>query len=169
MAPPEGEEEHSQAYYVIKVQRSDLAQWKYYIIDYRLHKSVRSCRELVTIWMLKYAKLKKRLERLRTLLDSWMTEMRHIEKALTKLTLQVQNLLITHKLNKIFKLLGEEVSELDSLEGQLRMVMDKFRRKRKLIKELQQDLQTMSNTLQSLNSDNSKYGAKTEDVKVSWG
>ena len=45
--------------------------------------------------------------------------------------------------------------------------MDKFRRKRKLIKEVQQDLQTMSNTLQSLNGNNSKYGAKTEDVKVS--
>jgi len=66
----------------------------------------------------------------------------------------------------IHTLLGEEVSELDSLEGQLRMVMDKFRRKRKLIKELQQDLQTMSNTLQSLNGDNSKYSAKTDDVKV---
>jgi len=61
---------------------------------------------------------------------------------------------------------GEEVSELESLEGQLRMVTDKFRRKRKLIKELQQDLQTMSNTLQSLNSDTSSYHSKVEDTKV---
>ena len=61
---------------------------------------------------------------------------------------------------------GEEVTELDSLEGQLRTVMDKFRRKRKLIKELQQDLQTMSNTLQSLNTDTGNYRSKLEDTKV---
>ena len=63
---------------------------------------------------------------------------------------------------------GEEVTELDSLEGQLRMVMDKFRRKRKLIKELQQDLQTMSNTLQSLNTDSSNYRSKLEETKVGY-
>lgn len=63
-------------------------------------------------------------------------------------------------------IVGEEVTELDSLEGQLRMVTDKFRRKRKLIKELQQDLQTMSNTLQSLNTDSSNYQSKLEDTKV---
>lgn len=64
---------------------------------------------------------------------------------------------------------GEEVSELDTLEGQLRMVTDKFRCKRKLIKELQQELQTMSNTLQSLNADNSEYSSKTDEAKVSRG
>lgn len=63
-------------------------------------------------------------------------------------------------------IVGEEVTELDSLEGQLRTVTDKFRRKRKLIKELQQDLQTMSNTLQSLNTDSSNYQSKLEDTKV---
>ena len=63
-------------------------------------------------------------------------------------------------------MVGEEVTELDLLEGQLRTVMDKFRRKRKLIKELQQDLQTMSNTLQSLNTDSSNYQSKLEDTKV---
>lgn len=62
---------------------------------------------------------------------------------------------------------GEEITELDTLEGQLRTVMDKFRRKRKLIKELQQDLQTMSNTLQSLNADSCNYHSKSEDTKVS--
>jgi len=62
---------------------------------------------------------------------------------------------------------GEEVTELDTLEGQLRTVMDKFRRKRKLIKELQEDLQTMSNTLQTLNTDSSNYCFKLEDAKVS--
>lgn len=56
---------------------------------------------------------------------------------------------------------------METLEGQLKMVMDKFRRKRKLIKELQEDLQTMSNTLQSLNSDSSNYHSKLEDTKVS--
>ena len=62
---------------------------------------------------------------------------------------------------------GDEVTELDILEGQLRTVMDKFRRKRKLIKELQQDLQTMSNTLQTLNTDSNNYCFKLEDTKVS--
>lgn len=61
---------------------------------------------------------------------------------------------------------GEEVTELDALEGQLRTVLDKFRRKRKLIKELQQDLQTMSNTLQALNADSSNNHFKLEDTKV---
>ena len=63
-------------------------------------------------------------------------------------------------------IVGEEFTELDSLEGQLRTVMDKFRRKRKLIKELQQDLQAMSNTLQSLNSDSNNYQSKLEETKV---
>ena len=44
--------------------------------------------------------------------------------------------------------------------------MDKFRRKRKLIKELQEDLQAMSNTLQSLNTDSSNNNSKLQDTKV---
>lgn len=68
-------------------------------------------------------------------------------------------------LNKV-ESTGEEVTELDALEGQLRTVMDKFRRRRKLIKELQQDLQTMSNTLQTLNADNSNNQSKLEDTKL---
>ena len=56
--------------------------------------------------------------------------------------------------------------EMDTLQGQLRTVMDKFRRKRKLIKELQEDLQAMSNTLQSLNTDSSNNNSKLQDTKV---
>ena len=58
---------------------------------------------------------------------------------------------------------------METLQGQLRTVMDKFRRKRKLIKELQEDLQAMSNTLQSLNTDSSNNNSKLQDTKVGQG
>ncbi|XP_065888087.1 coiled-coil domain-containing protein 39-like [Dysidea avara] len=131
MAPPEGEEEHSQAYYVIKAaqEREELQRTGDHL-DAKIRKAEKEIRALENT--------------LRLMNDRNETYRKSLNKADS---------------------MGEEVSELDSLEGQLRMVMDKFRRKRKLIKEVQQDLQTMSNTLQSLNGNNSKYGAKTEDVK----
>ena len=53
--------------------------------------------------------------------------------------------------------LGEEMEEKQQLEEQHRAVMDKFKYKRRQIRELQDDLQTMSHTLDNLCRDEDAY------------
>ena len=54
-------------------------------------------------------------------------------------------------------IVGDEMEEKGQLEEQMRAVMDKFKYKRRQIRELQEDLQTMSNTLDNLNRDEEAY------------
>ena len=53
----------------------------------------------------------------------------------------------------IFNALGEEMEEKRQLDEQLRAVMDKYKYKRRQIRELQEDLQTMGHTLDNLTRD----------------
>lgn len=55
---------------------------------------------------------------------------------------------------------SEEMEEKSQLEEQLRAVMDKYKYKRRQIRELQEDLQTMGRTLDNL----SKYQSANQLV-----
>ena len=48
---------------------------------------------------------------------------------------------------------GDDMEEKEQLEEQMRAVMDKYKYKRRQIRELQEDLQTMSHTLDNLSRD----------------
>ena len=64
---------------------------------------------------------------------------------------------------------GEEMDEKQQLEEQYRAVMDKFKYKRRQIRELQDDLQTMSHTLDKLTRDEDAYVEMIEDKQVWMG
>lgn len=61
---------------------------------------------------------------------------------------------------------GDEMEEKGQLEEQMRAVMDKFKYKRRQIRELQEDLQTMSNTLDNLSRDEQAYEEMIEEKEV---
>ena len=61
---------------------------------------------------------------------------------------------------------GDEMEEKGQLEEQMRAVMDKFKYKRRQIRELQEDLQTMSNTLDNLNRDEEAYDDMISEKEV---
>lgn len=69
-------------------------------------------------------------------------------------------------LDFISVLLGDEMEEKGQLEEQMRAVMDKFKYKRRQIRELQEDLQTMSNTLDNLTRDEQAYEEMIEEKEV---
>ena len=58
------------------------------------------------------------------------------------------------------------MEEKQQLEEQMRAVMDKYKYKRRQIRELQEDLQTMSNTLDNLKRDEDAYVEMIEEKKV---
>lgn len=58
------------------------------------------------------------------------------------------------------------MEEKGQLEEQMRAVMDKFKYKRRQIRELQEDLQTMSNTLDNLTRDEQAYEEMIEEKEV---
>jgi UDP-glucose:O-linked fucose beta-1,3-glucosyltransferase len=62
---------------------------------------------------------------------------------------------------------GDEMEEKQQLDEQMRAVMDKYKYKRRQMRELQEDLQTMSNTLDNLNRDEDAYVEMVEEKKVS--
>ena len=62
---------------------------------------------------------------------------------------------------------GEEYEEKQRLEEQLRAAMDKYKYKRRQIRELQEDLQTMSNTMLNLTRDEEAYQEMIEEKEVS--
>ena len=66
------------------------------------------------------------------------------------------------KLTSLF-IPGEEMEEKQQLEEQHRAVMDKFKYKRRQIRELQDDLQTMSHTLDNLCRDEDVYVQMIEE------
>ena len=63
-------------------------------------------------------------------------------------------------------IVGDEMEEKGQLEEQMRAVMDKFKYKRRQIRELQEDLQTMSNTLDNLNRDEEAYDDMISEKEV---
>lgn len=66
----------------------------------------------------------------------------------------------------MFPVLGDEMEEKQQLEEQMRAVMDKYKYKRRQIRELQEDLQTMSNTLDNLKRDEDAYADMVDEKKV---
>ncbi|KAJ8030943.1 Coiled-coil domain-containing protein 39 [Holothuria leucospilota] len=58
---------------------------------------------------------------------------------------------------------SEEYEEKQRLDEQLRAVMDKYKYKRRQIREFQDDLQTMSNTMENLTRDESAYEEMVEE------
>lgn len=123
MAPPEGEEERSQAYYVIKAaQEKEELQRQGDDLDAKIRKAEKEIRALENTLKL----MNNRNETYR--------------KSFNKVTES-----------------SDEMEEKGQLEEQMRAVMDKFKYKRRQIRELQEDLQTMSNTLDNLNRDEEAY------------
>lgn len=61
---------------------------------------------------------------------------------------------------------GDEMEEKQQLDEQMRAVMDKYKYKRRQIRELQEDLQTMSHTLDNLSRDEDAYVEMIEEKQV---
>ena len=66
----------------------------------------------------------------------------------------------------LISFLGDEMEEKQQLDEQMRAVMDKYKYKRRQIRELQEDLQTMSNTLDNLQRDEDAYVEMVEEKRV---
>ncbi|XP_046349187.1 coiled-coil domain-containing protein 39-like isoform X1 [Haliotis rufescens] len=131
MAPPEGEEERSQAYYVIKAaQDKEELQREGDELDAQIRKAEKEIRAL---------------ENTLKLMNS-------------------RNETYRKSFNKITET-SDEMEEKQQLEEQMRAVMDKYKYKRRQIRELQDDLQTMSNTLDNLTRDEDAYVDMIEDKK----
>ncbi|GFO22705.1 coiled-coil domain-containing protein 39 [Plakobranchus ocellatus] len=131
MAPPEGEEEKSQAYYVIKAaQEKEELQREGDDLDAKIRKAEKEIRALENTLKL----MNGRNEQYR--------------KSFNKITES-----------------SDEMDEKRQLDEQMRAVMDKFKYKRRQIRELQDDLHTMSSTLDNLNRDEGAYVGMIEDKK----
>ncbi|XP_052782537.1 coiled-coil domain-containing protein 39-like [Mya arenaria] len=131
MAPPEGEEERSQAYYVIKAaQEKEELQREGDDLDARIRKAEKEIRALENTLKL----MNNRNETYR--------------KSFNKVTDS-----------------SDEMEEKQQLDEQMRAVMDKFKYKRRQIRELQEDLHTMSNTLDNLNRDEDAYVDMVEEKR----
>jgi len=129
MAPPEGEEEHSQAYYVIKAaQEKEELQREGDELDAKIRKAEKEIRAL---------------ENTLRLMNS-------------------RNETYRKSFNKVTET-SDEMEEKQQLEEQMRAVMDKYKYKRRQIRELQEDLQTMSHTLDNLSRDEDAYVEMIEE------
>ncbi|KAL9963526.1 hypothetical protein ACROYT_G027041 [Oculina patagonica] len=119
MAPPEGEEERSQAYYVIKAaQEKEELQREGDELDAKIRKAEK--------------------------------EIRALENTLR--LMNGRNETYRKSFNKVDEM-SEEFDEKQRLEDQMRAVMDKYKYKRRQIRELQEDLGSMQSTLDNLNAD----------------
>ena len=58
------------------------------------------------------------------------------------------------------------MEEKQQLDEQMRAVMDKYKYKRRQMRELQEDLQTMSNTLDNLKRDEDAYVEMVDEKRV---
>ncbi|KAK7091050.1 coiled-coil domain-containing protein 39-like [Littorina saxatilis] len=131
MAPPEGEEERSQAYYVIKAaQEKEELQREGDDLDARIRKAEK--------------------------------EIRALENTLK--LMNGRNEQYRKSFNKITET-SDEMEEKLRLEEQMRAVMDKYKYKRRQIRELQEDLHTMSTTLENLSRDEDAYVGMIEEKK----
>ncbi|KAK6195619.1 hypothetical protein SNE40_001008 [Patella caerulea] len=131
MAPPEGEEDKSQAYYVIKAaQEKEELQRTGDDLDARIRKAEK--------------------------------EIRALENTLR--LMNGRNEQYRKSFNKITET-SDEMEDKQQIEEQMRAVMDKYKYKRRQIRELQEDLQTMSGTLDNLVRDEDAYVEMIEDKK----
>lgn len=129
MAPPEGEEERSQAYYVIKAaQDKEDLQREGDELDAKIRKAEK--------------------------------EIRALENTLR--LMNGRNEQYRKSFNKVSDT-SDEMDEKQQLEEQLRAVTDKYKYKRRQIRELQEDLQTMSRTLDNLSRDEDAYSELIEE------
>ncbi|CAG5119054.1 unnamed protein product, partial [Candidula unifasciata] len=131
MAPPEGEEERSQAYYVIKAaQEKEELQREGDDLDARIRKAEK--------------------------------EILALENTLK--LMNGRNEQYRKSFNKIMEG-SNEMEEKHELDEQFRAVMDKFKYKRRQIQELEDDLHTMSTTMDNLTKDEEAYLAIIDEKK----
>ncbi|XP_038050649.1 coiled-coil domain-containing protein 39-like [Patiria miniata] len=129
MAPPEGEEDRSQAYYVIRAaQEKEELQRKGDELDAKIRKAEKEI---------------KALENTLRLMNG-------------------RNETYRKSFNRVTES-SEEFEEKQRLDEQLRAAMDKYKYKRRQIRELQDDLQTMSNTMENLLRDQKAYEEMVEE------
>ncbi|RDD47548.1 Coiled-coil domain-containing protein 39 [Trichoplax sp. H2] len=132
MAPPEGEEEHTQAYFVIKAaQEKEELQRQGDILDAKIRKAEKEIRALDNTFRL----LAGRNEKLRKSLQP------------------VDDM-------------ADEVEEKELLEKQLAAVLDKYKYKRRQVREIQEDLQAMRQNLSALDEDENNLLKALEDLQL---
>ncbi|PAA67035.1 hypothetical protein BOX15_Mlig013471g1, partial [Macrostomum lignano] len=123
MAPPEGEEERSQAYYVIKAaQDREELQRRGDQLDAQIRKAEKECRALEN-------------------------------------TLRLMNS-CNENYRQTFSKVGptsDEAAQREQLDQQMRAVTDKYKAKRRQIREMEEELQTMQEALENLAKDDALY------------
>jgi chromosome segregation ATPase len=123
-----------------------------------------------TYYVIKAAQEREELQRRGDELDSKIQKSEREIKALEN-TLKLMNARNTNYRASLTKadVKGEEVAELEQLEGRLQTLMDKFRHKRRDLKDLKEDTKTMSSTLTNLSTNEDVFSTLVEERKRGLG